>query len=224
MSAQRDSGRSWPFTKRRRPSLKGLRGTPGVLLALLVIIWVGLPLIPEDTGLRFGIGYQAYFTVMLTLGGLFFWLLGADRIPSPRSAFGVTATLTAVLVVTIGALVGAGMAYPQFDLPDPPGTEQASSAPERGEALFLSQQIGCFRCHTVDGTGGTRGPDLTHVASSAGTRIAGLSAEEYLTAKVSAGAAFEYNVPEYVPMMPSYDKLMDEEELNDVVQYLLTLE
>ena len=123
--------------------MKGLRGTPGVLLVLLVIIWVGLPLIPEDTGLRFGSGYQAYVTVMLTLSGLFFWLLGADRIPSPRSAFGVTATLTAVLLVTIGALVGAGMAYPQFDLPDPPGTEQASSAPERGEALFLSQQIGC---------------------------------------------------------------------------------
>lgn len=224
MSAQRNSGRSWPFAKRRTLSPKGLRGTPGVLLALLLIIWVGLPLVPETTGLRFGVGYQAYFTVMLTLGGLFFWLLGADRIPSPRSAFGVTATLAAVLLVTIGALVGAGMAYPQFDLPDQPSTDEVSSAPERGEALYLSQQIGCFRCHAVSGVGGTRGPDLTHVASRAGTRVAGLSAEQYLMVKVGAGAAFEYNVPEYVPMMPSFDKLMDEEELNDVVQYLLTLE
>ncbi len=224
MSAQRNSDRFRLFTKRRMLSPKGLRGTPGVLLALMLIIWVGLPLVPETTGLSFGVGYQAYFTVMLTLGGLFFWLLGTDRIPSPRSAFGVTATLTAVLVVTVGALVGAGMAYPQFDLPDPPGTGQVSSAPERGKALFLSQQIGCFRCHTVDGVGGTRGPDLTHAASIAGTRVAGLNAEQYLAAKVGAGATFEYNVPEYVPMMPSFNKLMDEKELNDVVQYLLTLE
>ncbi|MBI2887319.1 MAG: hypothetical protein HYY02_08930, partial [Chloroflexi bacterium] len=54
-----------------------------IIVALLVIIWVGLPMVPSETGLRFGFGFQLFFTVALALGALFFWFLGLERIPYP---------------------------------------------------------------------------------------------------------------------------------------------
>ena len=80
----------------RRTSLRlgsSLKGQPGVFLALLLVIWVGLPLVPESTGLRFGVGYRSFLTVMVLLSGLLFRLLEVDRVPVPRSTTGVMGSL-----------------------------------------------------------------------------------------------------------------------------------
>lgn len=53
-----------------------LRRLPGLSMGLLIVIWVGLPLVPEATGLKFGMVYRIFFTVMLGLAVSFFWLLG----------------------------------------------------------------------------------------------------------------------------------------------------
>ena len=84
--------------------------------------------------------------------------------------------------------------------------------------------MGCFRCHTISGKGGTRGPDLTDVASRAGERVPDLSTEQYLLEKVKAGGTYDYTVPEYVPMMPEFGKLLTDEQLQDLVTYLRSLQ
>ena len=172
-------------------------------------------------------GYRAFFTAMLFLSGLVFWLLGREAVPRPRSTAGVLGSVTAVFLLTVGLLVAAGVVYPQFDLPQAP--EAASqNAPERGRGLFLSSSVGCFRCHTIKDVGGPlgrpRGPDLTEVASGAGGRVSGLTAEEYLSEKIRAGRTYKFTVPEYSPIMPEFGKLLTDEQVDDLVAFLLSLE
>lgn len=193
-----------------------------VFLTLMLLVWVALPLLPEETGLRFGMGYRAFFTAMLLLGALFFWFLGKERIPLPRSTWGVLASLMAVYLLTIGALVLAGVVYPQFQRPESPG-RAALVAADRGKDLFWSDSVGCFRCHSAGGKGGTRGPDLTRVASRAEQRVPGLTAEGYLMEKIAAGATYQFKVPEYAPMMPPFGQLLPGEQIKDLVAYLLSL-
>ncbi|MEE8362892.1 MAG: c-type cytochrome [Dehalococcoidia bacterium] len=207
---------------RKRRSLRpGRREVVGVLL--LLVIWVGMPLVSEGTGLRFGLGYRAFFTVMLLLGIGFFWFLGKEHVRGPSGAAGAMGALSLVTVVTVGILVGAGIAYPQFPVPATEESGEALTAAQRGEALFWSSGVGCFRCHQISGTGGIRGPDLTEVAARAGSRVPGLSAEGYLAEKIAAGGSYAYTVPEYVPMMPQYSRTLAEEELQELLDFLLSL-
>lgn len=204
---------------------RALKGAPGIFILLLLLIWVALSLLPEATGLRFGLGYQMFFTAMLLLGALFFWFLGKERLSPPRNSGGVLVSLAAVYLLTIGALVLAGVMYPQFQPPLPPGAAEQEAA-KRGEKLFWNEtgKAGCFRCHSVGGRGGTRGPDLANVALRAGERVPGLTAEQYLLEKVAAGLTYQYKVAEYTPMMPPFGKILSEEQISDLVAYLLALE
>ncbi len=190
----------------------------------MFVIWVGMPLTPDEWGLRFPMGYRVFFSVMLILGILFFWFLGKETIRTPQSALGVIGSLVGVIVITVGILVAAGTIYPQFDMPQIE-TEVGEVTPsQRGEALFFSGSVGCFRCHAISGTGGTRGPDLTDVKSRAANRVLGLEAADYLLGKIGQGAAYSYQVPEYVPMMPAFGKTLSDEEIGDIAKYLLAVE
>lgn len=207
----------------RRRALRALLGGPGLVVALLVLIWVLLPLVPEGTQLRFGWVYRVFFTVMVAIGALLFWFIGKERIPQPRSPKAVLASLVAVWLVTVGLLVGAGVIYPQFPRPEPPQAAAGAEAAERGKALFSSPDVGCFRCHAVAGTGGTRGPDLTKVATGAAERVSGLTARDYLLEKLKAGSTYEFQVPGYAPMMPPFGQMISGEQIDDLIAYLLTL-
>ncbi|MCH7740908.1 MAG: cytochrome c [Chloroflexi bacterium] len=201
-----------------------LRASHGVVLIFVLVIWVATPLTPEEWGLQFPMGYKVFFSVMLALGILFFWFLGKETIRTPQSAPGVIASLIGVIVITIGILVVAGSVYPQFDIPRVE-TEVGEVTPsQRGEALFFSGSVGCFRCHTISGTGGTRGPDLTDIKSRAANRVTGLGAADYLLGKIGQGAAYSYQVPEYVPMMPAFGKTLSDGEISDIAEYLLAVE
>ncbi|MBI3979385.1 MAG: cytochrome c [Chloroflexi bacterium] len=208
---------------RGRPDILARRGRLLVLPALLLVIWGALPLVPEESGFRFGFGFQLFFTVCLVLSAGFFWFLSQERLPAPSSGLGVFASVAGVYLATIGFLVAVAMVSPQFGLPQPGGTAASEDAVGRGQALFSKAEVGCFLCHTVSGRGGTRGPDLTHVAERAGERVSGLSAEQYLLEKLKAGATYEYKVPEYVPIMPAFGHTLSEEQLADLVAYLLSL-
>lgn len=201
------------------------RGKGAALLVLvLVVIWVALPFVPEGAGLRFGWVYQVFFTVMALLAGLFFWFLGRDRIRTPERPASVAGSVAAVYLVTVGLLVTVGVIYPQFPVPEAetaPAPEEQGA--ERGRKLFSNPAVGCFRCHAIAGKGGTRGPDLTQIASRAGSRVPGLTASEYLFAKLGAGSTYDFKVPKYAPMMPPYKALVSGEQLEDLVAYLATL-
>ena len=195
-----------------------------VLLVVLIAIWIGLPFVPEETGLQFGWVYRVFFTVMALLAGLFFWFLGRERIRTPERPASVIVSVAAVYLVTVGLLVAVGVVYPQFSVPK---TEKApaqeTKAAERGRELFSNPTVGCFRCHAIAGQGGIRGPDLTQVASRAGSRVSGLTARDYLFEKLRAGSSYDFKVPKYAPIMPPYQALVSEDQLEDLVAYLTTL-
>ena len=71
----------------------------------------------------------------------------------------------------------------QPDTPSPtavPPPPPSAADPAAGQAIFTAKGQ-CFTCHTIDGlTVGVLGPSLNGIATAAGTRQPGVSAEEYL--------------------------------------------
>jgi mono/diheme cytochrome c family protein len=89
-----------------------------------------------------------------------------------------------------------------------------------GEQLFATQP--CTRCHTLQGVPGASGgvgPDLSHVATAAAQRKAGMSVEEYLRESIVDPDAF--TVPGYprglMPKLP-----LDQQQVDDLVAFLRT--
>jgi cytochrome c2 len=96
--------------------------------------------------------------------------------------------------------------------------------PERGRELYESggaSQIPCTTCHTLDGTD-LVGPTFQGLAARAETRVEGLSAATYVRQSIVFPSA--YLVAGYANSMNvTYNQLLDEQEINDIVAYLLTV-
>ena len=203
----------------------GLRTPAGFTTVLLAIVWLLLPFLPEGSGLRFGAGYQIFFSGIIIAAGLFFWLLDLGPMSQPRSGITVLASIAGVYVVTVGLLVGAGNSYLQFSIPSAEPEQTAPSNPEQvGEQAFWSNPPGCFLCHSVAGRGGQRAPALAAGAARAETRVPGVTAEEYIEGHIREGLNYPYTVPEYAPIMPPDDKALSDEQIAALVAYLMSLE
>jgi cytochrome c oxidase subunit 2 len=102
----------------------------------------------------------------------------------------------------------------------PPATAPTNvAAADQGALLF--QAKGCSGCHSITGVAETAsiGPNLTRLASVAGERVAGLSAEEYVTQSIRDPQAF--TVPDFGPdTMPTLQ--VSDTELEVLVEFLLT--
>jgi cytochrome c2 len=89
-----------------------------------------------------------------------------------------------------------------------------------GEQIFVA--AGCGSCHTLAkaGTNGTIGPSLDDLASAAGNREPGTSAEDYVQQSILDPEAF--TVQGFQPgVMPSYQGRLDERQVQALVDYLL---
>jgi mono/diheme cytochrome c family protein len=98
------------------------------------------------------------------------------------------------------------------------GQDQGPGA--KGKAVMV--KYGCNSCHTIQGVSGfagKTGPELTHIGTEAATMKPGMDAEAYIRESIREPTAFV--VPGFQPVMPKLP--LSDEELNDVVQYLLTL-
>jgi cytochrome c2 len=128
-------------------------------------------------------------------------------------------------------------ATPEMTLQVVPGAS-AEVSPEvligdavRGETLFTTRATdtvpACSSCHTTVRGGLPRGgaiaPSLIGVANRAGERIEGLSAEEYLYQSIVAPRS--YLVDGFADnMYTRYASVFSEQELADLVAFLMTLE
>ena len=112
----------------------------------------------------------------------------------------------------------------------PPAT---SGDPEAGKALFNQPVFqssggiasGCYTCHYVEASRGNfTGPNLAGVGSRAATTVSGQSAAEYL--HTSIVKPNDYVVQGFVAgLMPqNYGEVLTEEQINNLVAYLLTLQ
>ena len=89
---------------------------------------------------------------------------------------------------------------------------------ERGKTIFYTHQVAaCNRCHQVGGEGGVIGPELDGIASR--------KAEDYLRQSlIEPNAAIAENYPAPVSPMPPMNLLLDEQQIEDVLAYLTTLD
>jgi cytochrome c2 len=94
---------------------------------------------------------------------------------------------------------------------------------EAGRQVFETggaSGIPCTTCHTLDGSD-LVGPSLQGIADRAGTRVEGLSAEEYLRESIRNPSA--YVVEGLNPTMPAiYADTLSEDDIDNLVAYLLS--
>ena len=105
--------------------------------------------------------------------------------------------------------------------PQKPTEDVAQLSPEAqaGSRIFTGKG-GCVGCHNAGSGGGTTGPNLSHIGTDGATRKPGMDAEAYIRESMLDPQA--YFVPGYGPLMPSFRGTLSNEEIHDVVQYLLT--
>jgi mono/diheme cytochrome c family protein len=118
------------------------------------------------------------------------------------------------LVAYILTETGGAEAAPAEETGGEAEAEMAAD-PANGEKLFASN---CGGCHgAADGAG----PALTGMGERAASRVEGLSAEEYLHQSIVEPGA--YVVEGFSNIMPAtYGEKFSEQELNDIVAYILT--
>ena len=143
-----------------------------------------------------------------------------------------------VLILTTLAcsLIQVNVPDKPSDPADPPvaGTQplegdpiQSEGDPAQGELLFTGQaggELSCSNCHSLQPGQTLVGPSLAGIGTTAATRIEGYSAEEYLQESIEQPNT--YVVEGFRPdIMPeNFGKRMSDEDLVDLIAYLMTLE
>ena len=104
-----------------------------------------------------------------------------------------------------------------------PSAEEAADPVARGQQVFVSS--GCNACHTISAIStGTVGPNLTQIGEVAATREEGVSAEDYIhTSIVNPNAHMVEGFPPNV-MPQNYEDILSDQQLDDVVAFLLAQE
>lgn len=113
---------------------------------------------------------------------------------------------------------------------DSSSSATGGSAASRGEELIKQTTIGsnaapgCTTCHSLEEDIVLVGPSLAGIGSRAGQAVSGKSAEEYLREAIIAPDA--HVLPDYAPglMYQKYGEDLTDQQINDLVAYLLTLE
>lgn len=108
----------------------------------------------------------------------------------------------------------------------PSGGEEGAPAgdPAAGEKIFDEIAApACFTCHSLEPDVTLVGPSLATVGSVAGTRVAGVPAEDYLRKSVTAPDS--HVVEGFAPgiMTNTYEAQLSEQQIEDLVAFMLGL-
>mgnify|MGYP001250037778 CR=1 FL=1 len=141
--------------------------------------------------------------------------------------------LLAITVVLAACGGGEEPAAPAAQQPAVAGPGDAAA----GQALFsksvLNGNAGCVTCHSLEPGKALVGPSLAGIASRAGSTVPGESAEQYIRQSIMDTNAFlakgcNAADPEAqcaASIMPQdWPAKLSEQEINDLVAYLLTLQ
>ena len=106
------------------------------------------------------------------------------------------------------------------------GDEEAGAAPT-GETLFkqatIGNQPGCSTCHSLEAGVTIVGPSLAGIGSQAGELVSGLSAEEFLRQSILEPNAYVTEGFAANIMPTTWGDALSQEQLDDLVAFLLTL-
>ncbi|MEO0416200.1 MAG: cytochrome c, partial [Verrucomicrobiota bacterium] len=105
----------------------------------------------------------------------------------------------------------------EYEIIEQEAPEITAGDVERGRQIYHQHEIAaCVRCHMIDGNGGPIGPALDGIASR--------KSEEYIhESLVSPSAQIAEGFDAKVSPMPPMGVILTEQELADVMAYLMTL-
>jgi len=96
-----------------------------------------------------------------------------------------------------------------------------------GEKLFkesvIGSQPGCINCHSLEPDVTLAGPSQAGIATRAATRVAGMSAEDYLRQSILEPDAYTVENFNKGAMPIALAEELSEQQVNDLLAYLLTL-
>lgn len=122
----------------------------------------------------------------------------------------------AIVTLLLAACGGGGTTAPAAS-----GGANAANGEKVFKQAVIGAQAGCVTCHSLDGSK-LVGPSMKGIATRAGSEVSGLAAEAYIKQSIlEPNAHVVKDFPQGV--MQSYQKDLKEQELNDVIAYLLTL-
>ncbi len=105
------------------------------------------------------------------------------------------------------------------------GACSSSAATSRGAELFAESfhngVRGCVSCHTVSDRPSVGGPSLVAIGSTAADRVPGVEAADYLRESILAPGA--HHADGWGEGMPSYAGVLTADEVDAIVDYLLSL-
>ncbi|MEX1248717.1 MAG: c-type cytochrome [Anaerolineales bacterium] len=106
----------------------------------------------------------------------------------------------------------------------PLGPVADESTPEgRGQVVFAT--AGCAACHTISGiSSGNIGPGLDGLATRAADSVTGLTAEEYIHQSIVDPSAYVVEGFADGLMPQNFAEILTEEQIADLVAFLLTLQ
>ena len=159
----------------------------------------------------------------LVLIALFLLLTACGTVATPSQpvALAVTALpVTAATPTSQPTAVTADVVSNTDDAPLP-------GDPAAGDKLFHTVQpitgMACSTCHNTDTDKRLVGPGLLDIAKRAATRVEGVGATEYIHTSIVNPSA--YVVEGYQDIMPkNWGKAFTDDQLNDLMAYLLTLQ
>ncbi len=111
----------------------------------------------------------------------------------------------------------------------PATPEPITGDAESGRAIFMGEReiegfLPCATCHYVDPDKYILvGPNMSGLGARAGTRVEGLSAAAYLRESIREPDAYVVEGFPAGTMNQKYDYNLTEEDVNDLIAYLMTL-
>lgn len=131
--------------------------------------------------------------------------------------------LLALVIVALAACGGGGAPAGEADAPPPVGNVDAGRELFNQAVIGPNSAPGCVTCHSLEEGVVVVGPSQAGLAARAGQRVAGQTAEEYLRRSITHPN--EYVVEGFAEgvMYQNYAADLTEEQMDDLVAYLLTL-
>ncbi len=140
----------------------------------------------------------------------------SDQYDGPLRADQIRAVSAFIISFESWALSPEMVPTPVFDIP-------ADDPTALGRLVFVQQ--GCVGCHTISGLSeATTGPVLDGLASNAGERVDGLSAEEYILQSIHEPGAYIVDGFDDGIMPQNFGELISEADFDNLLLFLLTLE
>jgi mono/diheme cytochrome c family protein len=149
-------------------------------------------------------------------------------------------SLALSITITLAACAGGSASQPTITpLPEPSATPRPTvppttpptesifeGDPEIGEEIYTTPlddpgRHSCSECHTLTGVN-TYGPTFKGLSQSAGERVPGMSAEEYLRESIINPGAYRVEGFPAGLMPEGYGDMLSEEEINHLIAFMLT--